>query len=528
MEKEKDFSKVIGEAVRYYNNKEFNEVINILEPHGKKDVAIDFFISLSYYALQEYEKCVEYGNEITDEKLNNINSFVELQTKNTLAYISLDKLKEAEECMQKLLKVKRQVTNLYYDIGRKYYQRGSEEFTADHIDDAIRCYKNELLINPNFYTVYNSLGCCYWRINEFELSKASFKKCIEMEPGHNEARKNLAVSYFDLKNYEKSIECFNESLKYEPNNSIILYAMSNLYLKLKRFEKGFSMYEHRFYKNQKKELHSCIPKISGIELWNEVTEHDRLLVIWEQGLGDMVQFYRYVILLKNKYKNMNIDYIVPSRLTHLFKTYPGINVIGEFPEGVQYGAYVYLMSLPKILEIEKIENPSDNYIVVDKDKKDHWNKELQKFKRLKVGIFWRGNNITKIQKHIPLKEFQEILDLDIDFISLQKGNGEKEVSDVTNLHHYDIDNEAPFKDTVAILSNIDLLITVDTSILHFAGTMGVKTWLILGDISEWRWFLDEKKTEWYDSVEIFRNNNIKSWSPVLNDIKNALELRYLK
>ena len=58
--------------------------------------------------------------------------------------------------------------------------------------------------------------------------------------------------------------------------------------------------------------------------------------------------------------------------------------------------------------------------------------------------------------------------------------------------------------------------------------MGVKTWLILGDISEWRWFLDEKKTEWYDSVEIFRNNNIKSWSPVLNDIKTALESRYLK
>tara|TARA_B100000925_G_scaffold285882_1_gene262800 strand:- start:17 stop:1600 length:1584 start_codon:yes stop_codon:yes gene_type:complete len=527
MEKQ-DFSELINKAVLHFNNKEFQETVLILEPNGGNDVAIDFFLSISFFNLKNYEKCVFYGRGITAHKLNNIDSFVELQTKNAIANMKLNRLKDAEGCMEKLLEIKRQVTNIYYDIGKLYYEIGKDEFTPDYVEDAIRCYKNELMINPDFYTVYNSLGCCYWRINKFELSKACFRKCVEMEPGHNEARKNLAVSYFDLKEYEKSKEVFEESLKYEPNNSIILYAMSNLYLKLRNYRKGFSLYEHRFYKNMKKEMHSCIPKISGVPLWDEVTEHNRLLVIWEQGLGDMVQFYRYVLKLKQKYPNTEMDYIVPQRLTHLFKEYPGINVIGDFKKNVKYGAYVYLMTIPKILEVDKIESVTENYINVNSNKLEYWTNQMRPLKRLKVGLFWRGNNITKIQKHIPLSAFRDILELDIDFISLQKGKGEEEASNMQNLIEYQIDNEAPFIDSVAILKNLDLLITVDTSIVHFAGTLGVKTWMILGDVSEWRWFLDEKKTDWYDSVELFRNTTVDSWEPVLNNIKKALEDRYLK
>jgi ADP-heptose:LPS heptosyltransferase len=129
-------------------------------------------------------------------------------------------------------------------------------------------------------------------------------------------------------------------------------------------------------------------------------------------------------------------------------------------------------------------------------------------KKFRIGFTYNGLLSSFIEKYIPLAEFLQLCDLDVDLICIHKKSeiiaDIEKLTDKTRIQFYDIDEEAPFVDTVHVLKNIDLLITIDTYIVHFAGAMNVKTWLLLGKYSEWRWSNDNN-TYWYNSVEIIRN-----------------------
>ena len=117
--------------------------------------------------------------------------------------------------------------------------------------------------------------------------------------------------------------------------------------------------------------------------------------------------------------------------------------------------------------------------------------------------------------------------MNVELISLQKGDGEEELDTITfknKIKRFEIDTTQSFADTVAILKNIDLFITVDTSLAHLAGILGVKTYLVLGYLSEWRWGKDGSDTYWYDSVKIIRSDKIGDWSGVLGEIENELKI----
>jgi ADP-heptose:LPS heptosyltransferase len=147
------------------------------------------------------------------------------------------------------------------------------------------------------------------------------------------------------------------------------------------------------------------------------------------------------------------------------------------------------------------------YIKTCPEKLLYWKSKLSHLKKYKVGIVYKGLLSSFIEKNIPLQCFETLCDLDVDFICIHKKseieNDLNTCSFANKLHTFDLDVDIPFEDTIHLLKNIDLLITIDTSIVHLAGVLGVKTWLLLG-YSEWRWSNVEDKTYWYDSVELVR------------------------
>jgi ADP-heptose:LPS heptosyltransferase len=163
------------------------------------------------------------------------------------------------------------------------------------------------------------------------------------------------------------------------------------------------------------------------------------------------------------------------------------------------------MSLPYILQLSTIVPNHINYIRTNPDKQIHWKEKLDSISpRLKVGFVYNGLLSSFIEKHIPLKYFEILCDLDIELICIhRKSDLEKDVIQSDKFHHFDIDTEKPFEDTIHILQNIDLLITIDTFIVHLAGILNVKTWLLLG-LSDWRWSDDSDKSYWYNSVKLIR------------------------
>jgi ADP-heptose:LPS heptosyltransferase len=189
------------------------------------------------------------------------------------------------------------------------------------------------------------------------------------------------------------------------------------------------------------------------------------------------------------------------------------------------------MSLPYILKIDKITPNTENYIIQNPDKTNYWKSKLDPLKKLRVGFVYNGLLASFIEKFIPLIEFVKLNKLEIDLICLCKQNEIKndlaEIKNVCvnidNVHFYDIDNDATlFQDTIAIMQNIDLLITIDTAIVHLAGVMGIKTWLLLGYGSDWRWMSDSQVNNWYKTVELIRMTENIELKHIMPKVKTKL------
>jgi ADP-heptose:LPS heptosyltransferase len=182
------------------------------------------------------------------------------------------------------------------------------------------------------------------------------------------------------------------------------------------------------------------------------------------------------------------------------------------------------------MNLSEIKPNTEEYIKINDDKLLLWKNKLDGLKKYKVGFVYSGLLSSFIEKHIPLNEFEKLCDLDIELICIQK-NEEKErdkdflsIKQKPNFHLFDIDVEVPFEDTIHMLKNIDLLVAVDTYIVHLAGVLNIETWLLLG-YSEWRWS-NEKTTYWYDSVKLIRTDNEhKELKDLIYVVKDELQKR---
>jgi ADP-heptose:LPS heptosyltransferase len=183
------------------------------------------------------------------------------------------------------------------------------------------------------------------------------------------------------------------------------------------------------------------------------------------------------------------------------------------------------MSLPKLLNLSTISPNQINYIKTNNDKLIYWKDKMSQVKKFKVGFVYNGLLSSFIEKNIPLNEYKILSDLNIDLICIHRKNEIETDLNTINFKEkiisYDIDLDTPFEDTICLLQNIDLLITVDTYIAHLAGVLNVKTWLLLGK-TDWRWSDDVDKTYWYNSIELIRTVENEEFKDLLIKVKDKL------
>ena len=498
MENESDVKKV-NDAVRLFN------MANGLLRSG------DFKGS-----IERYKKAISIIPDFKDAYNNMANCYKELND-----------IDSAIDCYKEAININSEFKPSYKNIGCCLQEKKEYE-------EAIRYYKRGLEsdymreLDREFYA---NMGSCYDSLKEFEIAEKYCRKSISLDTDFHVGYFNLGNIYHQTKRLKESIELYDHVLKNNAgladdkayfNKSYSLMCMGD-------WKTGFNLYENRFTVSPKNYLafHSI-----NLPTWKGNESCNNLMVIGEQGLGDHIQFYRYMLDLLEVYPDMKISYYTTFRCKHFYKKHPRIKILQQY-DSVNLSEYDYklsLISLPERLKIDSVDpyDVKNTYIVEDEDNINLWKAKLTNLKKFRIGLCWKGNDTTNIEKYIPLKFFKNIADLDVDIICLQKGDGEEEINNVDfNIHRYSIDNDRPFEDTLAILKNIDLLITIDTSMVHIAGLLGVKTWLILGYVSEWRWGLDEKKNVWYDSVELFRSKKPKEWEYVLEDVRDAIHNRFL-
>ena len=330
---------------------------------------------------------------------------------------------------------------------------------------------------------------------------------IVSDLGKPEAFYNIAVSCQKLGEYSEAEKYYKKMLEYFPNDNSTITSLGMCYLSQKRFKEGYEL----FFKRDK----SKFTEMSN-NFWMPNQELDsEIVIICDQGFGDHIQFIRYLPFLENR----RVSVACSKSLRDLFKNnYPNADFI-DYTEINPNTQALFITDLAYILNKDFENIPfAAGYLKSDVSK-------ILSDKK-KVGLCWEAGSAgirTMINRTINIKCFEPILNLDnIQVYSFQvrdtlKGN--EKYPQMINLAK----DFKDFSDTAKALMAMEIVITVDTSVAHLAGALGVKTFLLLPYATDWRWFQDTKTTPWYKSVEIFKQKDSISWEKPICEIENILK-----
>jgi ADP-heptose:LPS heptosyltransferase len=289
---------------------------------------------------------------------------------------------------------------------------------------------------------------------------------------------------------------------------------------LEKFQEGFKEYEWR----KKSKSFSDYVNYSKLNLkskvWNgENLNNKKLLVIAEQGIGDLIQFSRYLYLIKKKY-NVEIILLIKSKKFSHFFDQKKFKIISQGDKIPDHDYHNHMISLLKIfLKENNLFCKPVNFFQKNEKAEIKWSERLKKYKGLKVGI--NSSTSHRVRKDIPMKYFAQ-------FIVIQKEVSKNELKEISNkkniLHFPDLDSsKQAFIDSIEIIKNLDLVITADTATAHLSATLGKKTWILLPFVADWRWFLDESKSKWYENVVLYRSKKIDDWDSPFKMIEKDLK-----
>jgi tetratricopeptide (TPR) repeat protein len=486
--------------------------------------AKNFYKKATKYCMNnKYELAVEYFKKALELQDTHLESLKELGK----LYEHINDNDNAIKCYEKIISLTPKTdipTNAIY-----LNQIGVCLNKMSKYNEAILYFKKALEFKKDLNDVYDNISQCYFNLREYKLCEINSLISLKINPS-KKAHRQLGFLNNCLKDYDKSIYYYSNIHNYLEDKAT-LYDLCFPYLSKRDFSNGFKLYENRLFKNDVNKQTGLKERVEipYIPNWNGIDNCDNLLIIYEQGIGDNIQYYRFIIQLSQLYPKMKITYFCKDFLVNLFKKYDNIIVVKNIENTLTYNYKAYIMSLPYLLNINTLTINTENYINIDNEKIIYWKNKLNETNpknKLNVGFCYKGLLNTHIEKNIPLNNFDMLSDLDINLICIHRfkeiENDLKNINFNDKITAFDIDKTGDaFVDTIAILKNIDVLITIDTSIVHLAGVLNVKTLLLLGYITDWRWFTDNEKS-WYDSVEIMRVNENKELKYIMPEVRKKI------
>lgn len=473
--------------------------------------------------------------------------YADAYTNRGAALQGLNRFEEALDSFERAIALKPSSAEVYFNYG------GALKNLKRLLDEALVSYDRAIELKPDFAVAYNNRGIVFQELKKFAEALADFDQAIGLRPYYVEAHNNRGIALQNLNQSEKAIASFDQAISLKPdyaeayNNrgqalqeqhdfesalanydqAISLkpdYAgahwnKATLKLLTGDFQEGWRLYEWRWRDQQKQQLRNF-----SQPLWlGEQSVADKTVLIYpEQGFGDVIQFCRYATMLGALDAKVVIE--APASLMTLLSTLKGdLTLIEKGQSLPAFDMHCPIMSLPLAFKTTIDTIPAVvPYLYADPKKQQFWHDRLGSKTNPRVGLAWSGSSTHQNDhnRSIPLKLLEPLLSLPFEFHSLQKDIRLDDAvhlkqCDQVQLHH---DYLYDFSDTAALISEMDIVISVDTSVAHLAGALAKPIWILLPFSADYRWLLNRSDSPWYPTATLFRQPKISDWSTVIAEV----------
>jgi len=418
----------------------------------------------------------------------------------------------------------RRAVELKPDLPATHFGLASALKSLQQNAEAETSFRRVLELRPDWADAHNSLGNALAAQSRDDEAIESFEHALALKPDYADAHNNLGVVLQKQNRIAGALLSYHRCELLRPDHADLHLNMALAYLVAGDFTNGWREYEWRYHSKARPPRKLPQPLWTGEDLAGKT-----ILLHFEQGFGDTLQFMRYAPLLAARGDRIVIE--VQPQLARLAATLKGVAQVIAAGEALPpFDFHCPLLSLPERFGTNLATIPAEvPYVTPNPEAFEHWRLRFAGELGLKVGIAWAGNPAHRDNRNrsVAIERLLPILEIPgIRWFSVQFGECAGDLSRLPIGMVADLSNDlGDFSQTAAVIANLDLIITVDTSVVHLAGALGQPVWAMLAFTPDWRWLLDREDSPWYPSLRLFRQARPGDWDSVIARVRDALAIR---
>jgi Tfp pilus assembly protein PilF len=428
--------------------------------------------------------------------------------------------------VERAIEIYEQIVAAEPDIGEAWNDLGSALLRTRRYPQAVEALRKAASLCPQLPQPLSNLGNALRLQEQLDEAIAVLQRAVQIHPEFPSAENNLGAALFAAGRYEEAISHFERAIQLQPDLAQPHHNLSMALLLREDWDRGLR--EHEWRVKVDPQIISLRRRISQPEWDGSDPAGKRILVYAEQGLGDTIQFARYLSVLSSRGAQPILR--CRSELVELMQTLPGaLTIIADNSPVPPFDLHAALLSLPLLCGARPPWGvpASSPYLHADPGKAEPWKRRTEALGAArKVGLAWAGNpnHENDRSRSMSPTELSPLSQApDVRFVSLQKQAddrlallpGDIEIADWTA-------ELRDFSDTAALVDALDLVITADTAVAHLAGAMGKPVWVLLPFVPDWRWMLGRCDSPWYPTMRLFRQPVAKDWKTPVREIAHLL------
>jgi tetratricopeptide (TPR) repeat protein len=391
-------------------------------------------------------------------------------------------------------------------------------------DEAVSALDRAVALSPGLAEPHNARANALRLLNRLDEALGGYDRAIALKPDYADAHGNRGACLDDLARPDEALASYGKALALQPEHADTRWNLAVNRLRAGDFKTGWRAAEWRWKSTSLRLKRRAFDQ--PLWLGAEPIGGKTLLLHNEQGLGDAIQFCRYIPLLAQRGARVILEIDRP--LKGLLSGLAGVShclAKGEALPDFDFHCPLSSLPLPFATTLDDIPPPAP-HLSVPATAKD-WKSWLGTSRRPRIGLVWSGNpsHANDHNRSIALQALSRLFEVEAQFISLQKN---ARASDQALLRaRTDVLDAGPelesFADTAALIAQLDLVISVDTGVAHLAGSLGRPVWILLPYVADWRWLTGRADSPWYPSARLFRQTETRQWEPVMDELREALQ-----